>query len=126
VAVSTNYGLSWNLQNNAVKSRVGHIAVAAADPSKVYASSYAGFYKSSDFGANWDPAHEGVYTARIKAIDVDPRMILIANGDFYLMSLGWGRDITWEHVMPNPFCTLGDILINPDNPETVLVLEGYG
>ena len=43
LAVSTDYGLSWNLRNNTVKSKVGHTAIAPADPSKAYVSSSTGF-----------------------------------------------------------------------------------
>lgn len=126
MAISTNSGQSWNLQSNCFKSSASHIAVAPGDPSKVYISSYAGFYKSSDWGANWDKAHEGVYAARINALAVDPRLILIQNSG-YLMSYGRGRNNIWEDVVTPESCgEVCDILINPENPNTVLVLEGYG
>jgi len=126
LATSTNYGVSWNLRNNTVKSKVGHIAIAPADPSKVYVSSHTGFYKSLNFGSSWDTAHDGIYVASINAMDVDPRMILVQNGGF-LMSYGRGRNVGWEHIVTPESCgTVSDILINPDNPNTVLVIEGFG
>ena len=126
IATSMDSGRSWNIINNSVKHATEHIAVAPADPSKIYISSYAGFYKSPDFGSNWDTAHGGIYAARINAMAVDPRMILVQNNG-YLMSYGRGRNITWEDVVTPESCgEVCDILINPDNPNTVLILEGYG
>jgi len=126
IGTSMDYGRSWNLLNNCVRSAAEHIAVAPADPSKVYVSSYAGFYKSSDWGSNWDTAQEGIYAARINALAVDPRMILVQNSG-YLMSYGRGRNNIWEDVVTPESCgEVCDILINPDNPDTVLILEGYG
>ena len=126
IAVSTNHGVTWNRRDNSVKSSARHIAVTPADPSKIYVSSYAGFYKSPDFGSNWQTTHEGIYAANINAMDVDPRMILVQNSG-YLMSHGRGRNNIWEDVVTPPSCgTVCDILINPDNPNTVLILEGYG
>ena len=102
------------------------IAVAPADSSQVYVSSYAGFYKSSDWGANWDTTHEGIYAARINAMAVDPSKILVQNNG-YLMSFGRGRNNIWEDVVTPESCgEVCDILINPENPNTVLILEGYG
>jgi photosystem II stability/assembly factor-like uncharacterized protein len=125
VTTSTNYGESWTLLNNTIKSKVGHIAAAPADPSKVYASSSTGFYRSQNYGSSWDTAHNGIYAVSINAMDVDPQMILIADGR-YLMSYGRERNFAWENIVTPASCTIGDILINPDNPNIVLIIEGYG
>ena len=126
MAASTNYGVSWNIQNNSVKSVPEHIAVAPADPSKVYVSSYAGFYKSSDFGSSWNTTHGGIYATFISALAVHPSVSLVQANN-YLMAYGKGRNIGWEDVVTPESCgTVCDILINPDNPNTVLILEGYG
>jgi hypothetical protein len=59
-------------------------------------------------------------------MDVDPRMILVS-ANHYLMAQGKGKNIAWEDVVTPPSCgTACDILIHPDNPNTVLVLEGFG
>jgi photosystem II stability/assembly factor-like uncharacterized protein len=126
LAISTNYGLSWSLRNNTVKRKVEHIAIDPVDPSKVYVSSYTGFYKSQNFGSSWEPAHDGIYALSINAMDVDPRMILIQTRG-YLMAYGRRRTTIWEDVVTPESCgTVSDILINPDNPNTVIVIEGYG
>lgn len=100
--------------------------MAPADPSKVYVSTYAGFYKSPDWGTTWNTAHEGIRAARIQALAVDPSVVLVQNSG-YLMAHGRGRRDTWEDVVTPESCgEVCDILINPDNPNTVLILEGYG
>ena len=126
LAVSSNYGVSWTLRNDTVKRSVGHIAIAPADHSKVYVSSYNGLYKSQDFGSGWNAAHEGIYASCINAMDVDPWMILVQSRG-YLMSYGRWENFAWEDVVTPESCgTVCDILIHPDNPDVVLVLEGYG
>lgn len=126
IAVSTNSGLSWSLRNNCIKSSAGHIAVAPADPSTVHVSTYTGFYKSSDWGSNWATAHSGIRAASINALAVDPSVILAHNSG-YLMAHGRGRSNTWEDVVTPESCgQVCDILMNPDNRNAVLILEGYG
>lgn len=127
MATSTNYGLSWTTRNNiSIKRAAEHITVAPGDPSQIYISSYAGLYKSSNFGADWNTTYNGIYAARINAMDVDPRMILVQTSG-YLISYGRGRNNSWEDVVTPESCgEVCDILINPENPNTVLILEGYG
>ena len=130
LAFSTNYGLSWSVRNNRIKSSAQHIEVAPADPSKVYVSGYMDLYKSSDSGSNWETAHGGIFATRINALAVDPSVIITQNSGYlmaYGMSHGRGRTNTWEDVVTPESCgTVCDILIDPDNPDTVLVLEGAG
>jgi len=126
IAVSTNYGVSWNLRSNSVKGSAEHIAVAPADSFKVHVSTRTGFYKSSDWGSNWATAHGGIRAASINALAVDPSVILAHNSG-YLMAHGRGRSTTWEDVVTPESCgQVCDILMNPDNRNAVLILEGYG
>jgi photosystem II stability/assembly factor-like uncharacterized protein len=130
VGVSRDYGQSWTLRSNCVKSAAMHVQAALANPSTVYVSTYAGLYKSPDSGATWASAHQGLRAAMIPALAVAPSKILIqSNG--YLMAHNRSRnrdaDSDWWYVVTPESCgTVCDILINPDNPDTVLVLEGYG
>jgi hypothetical protein len=66
----------------------------------------------------------------IPALAVAPSKILIqSNG--YLMAQDWTRGrsagVDWRYVVTPESCgAVCDILINSDNPNTVLILEGYG
>jgi len=126
IAVSTNSGMSWNLQPNSVKGVSQHVAVAPADTFKAYVAANTGLYKSSDWGANWNTTHNGIAAASINALAVDPS-VLIAQSGGYLMTYGRGRSVDWRDVVTPPSCgTVCDILIHPENPDNVLILEGYG
>jgi hypothetical protein len=109
-----------------MRSSARHVEVAPADPSKVYVASYVGFYKSPDSGTTWNPAHDGIYAASINALAAAPSTVIVQNSG-YLMAYVRGRTATWQDVVTPPSCgTVCDILINPDDPDTVLILEGYG
>jgi photosystem II stability/assembly factor-like uncharacterized protein len=126
VSVSTNYGQSWITHNSGMRSSARHVEVAPADPSKVYVSSLTGFYKSTDSGTTWSPAHEGIYTASISVLAAAPSAVIVQNSG-YLMAYKRGRTATWQDVVtPESYGEVCDILINPDNPDTVLILEDYG
>ena len=126
VSVSTDYGQSWMTRNVGMRSSARHVEVAPADPSRIYVSSYTGFYKSPDSGTTWNPAHEGIYAASINALAAAPSTVIVQNSG-YLMAYGGARTATWQYVVTPPSCgTVCDILINPDDPDTVLILEGYG
>jgi photosystem II stability/assembly factor-like uncharacterized protein len=130
VGISRDYGQSWTLRSNCVRSSVMHVQAALANPSTVYVSTYAGLYKSPDSGVTWTSAHQGLRAAMIPALAVAPSKILIqSNG--YLMAHNRSRnrdaDSDWRYVVTPESCgVVCDILINPDNPDIVLVLEGYG
>jgi len=126
VSVSSDYGQSWTIQSGCIRSSGRHIEVAPADPSKIYVSSYAGLIMSSDSGATWSPAHNGIYAASIAAIAVAPSTVIIQNSG-YLMAYRRVRTATWQDVVTPESCgEVCDILINPDNPDAVLILEGSG
>ncbi|MHC4701700.1 MAG: WD40/YVTN/BNR-like repeat-containing protein, partial [Planctomycetota bacterium] len=126
IAVSTNYGLSWGPRIDSVKGMSQHLAVAPAGTFGAYAATNTGLYKSSDWGSNWSTTHSGIAAASINALAVDPS-VLIAQSGGYLMTYGKGRGLEWRDVVTPPSCgTVCDILINPENPDNVLILEGYG
>jgi len=103
-----------------------HVEGAPADPSKVYVSSYAGFYISADFGTTWSPAHKGIYAASISALAAAPSKVVVQNSG-YLMSYDNNPDNIWQNVITPESCgTVCDILLNSDNSDIVLILEDYG
>jgi hypothetical protein len=108
-----------------VQSSAQHIEVASADHSKVYVSSYAGLFMSADSGATWKTAHEGIYAASISALAAASSRLVIQNGG-NLMSCN-NQDNVWQYVVTPESCgTVCDILLNPENPDKVLILEDYG
>ncbi len=130
IGISTDYGQSWTLRPNCIKSAAMHVEAASANPSTVYVSTYAGLYRSPDSGATWASAHRGLRAAMISALAVGPSRLLIQSSD-YLMAHNRARnrdtDDDWRYVVTPESCgAVCDILINPDNPDTVLILEGYG
>lgn len=126
ISVSTDYGQSWITHYDCVHSSAQHVEVAPADHSKVYVSSYAGFYKSADSGTTWDTAHNGIYAASIPALAASPTKVIIQNSG-YLMAYIRSRTAAWQYVVTPESCgTVCDILLNPEDPDTVLILEDYG
>ena len=126
VGVSTDYGQSWTLHPNCVRSTVMYVEPALAKPSTVYASTYAGFYKSPDSGATWASAHQGLRAAMISALAVTPSKVLIQSNS-YLMAHNRDADGAWRYVVTPESCgVVCDILTNPTNPDIVLILEDYG
>jgi len=126
MSVSTDYGQSWRTHNGCVRSSGQHVEVAQANPSRIYVSSYAGLYKSPDSGTTWSPSCDGIYAASIAAIAAAPSKVIVQNSG-YLMEYRKARTATWRDVVTPESCgEVCDILINPDDPDTVLILEGYG
>ena len=127
ISVSSDYGQTWRTYSGCTQYVVEHIEVGQADPSRIYASSRTGLYKSLDSGTTWDSAHGGIYAARIAALDVDPSTLIVQNSGFLMAYSRRGRTATWHDLVTPPSCgEVCDILINPDNSDIVLILEGYG
>jgi photosystem II stability/assembly factor-like uncharacterized protein len=127
ISVSTDYGQSWTTRNDCIQSTARHVEIAPADPSKVYVASYDGLYKSSDSGVNWDSAHNGIYAARIAALAVAPITVIVQNSGLLMEYSRRGRTTAWHDLVTPESCgEVCDILINPDNSDIVLILEGYG
>jgi len=127
VSVSTDYGQSWITRNDCIRSSTQHVEISPADPSKVYVASYAGLYQSSDSGVNWDSAHDGIYAASIAALAVAPSTVIVQNSGYLMAYNRMGRTTAWHDLVTPESCgEVCDILINPDNSDIVLILEGYG
>ncbi len=127
VSMSTDYGQSWITRYDCIRSSARHVEISPADPSKVYVASYAGLYKSSDSGANWDSAHNDIYAASIAALAVAPSTVIVQNSGLLMAYSRRGRATAWHDLVTPESCgAVCDILINPDNSDIVLILEGYG
>jgi len=127
ISLSTDYGQSWITRNNCVRSTARHVEIAPADPSKIYVASYDGLYKSPDFGVNWDSAHNGIYASSIAALAATPSTVIVQNSGLLMEYSRRGRTTAWHDLVTPESCgEVCDILINPDNSDIVLILEGYG
>ena len=126
VRVSTDYGQSWRIRRDCLTDSASHIEVAPANPSTVYVSTRSGLVKSADRGQSWDSAHEGIYAASISALAADSSGVIIQKSG-YLMAYGSGGTATWQDIVTPVSCgAVCDILLNPVNPDIVLILEDYG
>jgi photosystem II stability/assembly factor-like uncharacterized protein len=129
VGVSTDYGVSWTLQHDCVRGDTFQINVAHEDPSRIYLSTYFGLFKSSDSGYNWTLAHEGIHATRITALAVAPSRpsTVIVEYDRCGLMGSYDRGDNWDYLGYFVGCgNVCDILINPDNADAVLALEGFG
>lgn len=129
VGVSTNYGQSWTLHNDCIKSEPIKVEVAQASPSTIYISTYNGLFKSTDRGNSWAVAHEGIHATRITALAVapsDPSTVIVEYDGCGLMG-SYNNGANWDYLGYFVGCgNVCDILINPENADAVLALEGSG
>ncbi len=129
VGVSRDYGRSWRLQNDCIQSEAIHVEVAHAAPSTVYISTYNGFFKSIDSGNSWAIAHEGIHATRITALAVapsEPSTVIVEYDGCGLMG-SYDSGANWDYLGYFVGCgNVCDILINPENADAVLALEGSG
>lgn len=127
VSISTDYGQTWITRNNCIRGSARQIEIAPAEPSKIYVASYSGLYKSSDLGTTWDSAHNGIYAASIAALAAAPSTVIVQNNGLLMEYSRTGRTTEWHDLVTPESCgEVCDILINPDNSDIVLILEGYG
>ncbi|MHC4205711.1 MAG: VPS10 domain-containing protein [Planctomycetota bacterium] len=129
VGFSTDYGQSWTLRNNCIQSEAIHVEVADAAPSTVYISTYNGFFKSIDSGDNWHIAHKGIHATIITAMAIAPSQpsTLIVEYDGCGLMGSYDSGANWDYLGYFVGCgNVCDIIINPDNADTVLALEGSG
>ena len=129
VAVSTDYGQSWTLHNDCIQSEAIQVEVARASPSTIYISTYNGLFKSSDSGNSWTTAHEGIHATRITALAVArsrPSTVIVEYDGCGLMGT-YNSGASWDYLGYFVGCgNVCDIIINPDDANAVLALEGSG
>jgi len=129
VGVSTDYGQSWTLHDDCIRSEAVQVEVARASPSTIYISTYNGLFKSSDSGNSWTIAHEGIHATRITALAVapsEPSTVIVEYDGCGLMGT-YNSGLSWDYLGYFVGCgNVCDIIINPDDADAVLALEGSG
>ena len=127
--ISTDYAQSFTPYYGCIKGYARNIEVAPADPSTIYVSSILGFFKSNDSGQTWFTSHEDINATVIPAFAVaksQPQTLVIED---YGVSMMLSHDSGESWLQAGYFGDCGniaDIIINPENPNLVLALEGDG
>jgi photosystem II stability/assembly factor-like uncharacterized protein len=127
-------GMKWRQVGPFRGGRVTAVAGVPGDPATWYFGAVAGgVWKSTDVGATWKPMFDGQKISSIGAIavaDSDHNVVYVGSGeacprgnisygDGVYKSLDAGR--TWANVGLKDSRHIGAVVINPQNPDVVLV-----
>jgi hypothetical protein len=97
-----------------------------------------GVWKTTDFGATWTPLTDRWPTIHVSAIEIhpsSPETVYVGTGDFpgssgYALGIMKSTDggANWTQYGLSTFgnAPVGDILIHPDTPQTLLAATGRG
>jgi len=127
--------LSWRSLGPAVSGgRVAAVAGTNADPALLYVGAAGGgVWKSTDAGQHWEPVFDAEGIPSIGAVAIDPRderIVWVGTGEanprndvmqgdgVYLTADGAK---TWKKVLPLQNSLVSSILIDPRDPQRVLV-----
>jgi len=131
-------GMQWRLVGPFRAGRVSAVAGVIGNPNVYYmASPGGGVWKTTDAGITWKPIFDQVHVASIGALAVAPsnsNIIYVGTGDFGIASTAWGAanrgdgvwrsddaGRTWHHIGLAQTAHIGAILVDPKNPDVVLV-----
>ena len=120
-----------------ISGRVADIEAVESAPDIVYvATSNGGLWKSNDRGSTWKPVFEDGGTASLGSIAIapsNPNLLWLGSGETWnWRSVSWGDGVyksedggkTWEHMGLEETRHVGQILIHPEDPDTVYVAGG--
>lgn len=118
-----------------VGNRVASVAGVAGDPNTYYAGAASGgVWKTSDGGNRWEPIFDKEPVAAIGSIAVsqsDPNIVWVGTGEAWAIrdtdvmgdgvykSMDAGK--TWTHMGLDETGRIGRVVVNPKNPDNVLV-----
>ncbi len=131
-------GMRWRLVGPFRAGRVSAVAGVIGQPGVYYmASPGGGVWKTTDAGVVWRPIFDQAHVASIGALAVAPsysRIIYVGTGDFGIASNSWGAanvgdgvwrsddgGHSWQHIGLTDTAHIGAILVDPKNPNVVLV-----
>ncbi len=133
-AASPLAGLKWRSIGPSRGGRVDAVAGVVQQPDVFYLGAVVGgVWKTRDAGASWQPVFDKQHIASIGAIAVapsDPNVIYVGTGEPALrenISFGDGMykstdaGKTWQHIGLADSRHIGRILVDPTNPDVVLV-----
>ncbi|HYX70997.1 MAG TPA: hypothetical protein VE825_17815, partial [Terriglobales bacterium] len=127
-------GMRWRMIGPFRAGRATAVAGVPGDPSTYYfGTAGGGVWKTTDGGAVWKPIFDQAGVASIGALALapsNPRIIYVGTGEnsvYSGMSHGDGvykssdGGATWQHLGLDDSRHIGRILVDPRNPELVLV-----
>jgi len=129
------YGaLHWRLIGPHRGGRVLAVAGIAGDPATFYFGAVdGGVWRTANAGVTWDPLFDGQPIASIGAMAVapsDPRIIYVGTGEASIRSdITYGAGVykssdggaTWHALGLEETRHIGKVLVDPANPDVVLV-----
>ena len=130
--------MKWRLVGPFRAGRVSAVAGVIEQPGTYYMGSPSGgLWKSTDAGTVWRPIFDQTHSASIGAVAVapsNPEIVYVGTGDFGAAGTAFGAVYrgdgiwrsddagrTWRHVGLGDTEHIGKILIDPKNPDIVLV-----
>jgi photosystem II stability/assembly factor-like uncharacterized protein len=115
-------------------NRVASVAGVPGDPFVYYAGAASGgLFKTTDMGVHWKPIFDDQPVSSIGSVAVapsDPNVVWVGTGEPFIrshISLGWGMfkstdaGKTWSRAGLENTGRIGRIVIDPRNPDVVLV-----
>ena len=126
--------LAWRNVGPFRGGRALAVAGSPTEPNTFYFGAAAGgVWKTIDAGANWKPILDSQPVSSIGAVAVassDPKVIYVGSGEGALRgNITWGNGVyrsgdggkTWAHVGLEDTRQIGALIIDPKNPDHVLV-----
>jgi photosystem II stability/assembly factor-like uncharacterized protein len=134
IPAGTDSALHWRLIGPHRGGRVLAVAGIAGDPATFYFGAVdGGVWRTNNAGVTWDPLFDGQPIASIGAMAVaasDPRIIYVGTGEASIRSdITYGAGVykstdagaTWRLLGLQDTRHIGKLLIDPTNPDVVLV-----
>lgn len=128
------HGMKWRLVGPFLGGRVEAVAGVPTQPDTYYFGAVVGgVWKTTDSGNTWQPIFDKTPTASIGAIAVapsDPNVIYVGTGERAPRGdISFGNGVyrstdagkTWQHMGLDDTRHIGRILVDPTNPDIVLV-----
>jgi len=126
--------LAWRNVGPFRGGRALAVAGSPTEPNTFYFGAAAGgVWKTTDAGANWKPILDSQPVSSIGAVAVapsDPKVIYVGSGEGALRgNITWGNGVyrsgdggkTWAHVGLEDTRQIGALIVDPKNPDHVLV-----